>query len=417
MPFSFLLLIVLASLLTRPVHASPDTTLFPTLPFLTFAEVMKQEFTESVSFSTVLIIFMFIMKNPRLWRLHFRSRFTIHDGEKTRNSKTEGWIGCASSILLQYLEEQQSLPPGFTNTKSSRTRFASSLEKLADILGRNTYPVTYAFNDDNSPPPLPPSLPALDQDIPELLLTFHVECISPGCNRRRLRKVERDENVSKAILIRNMTSVPVYHVAATCVSCNRWYWADSITTVGDSPGRRDRLHDPSAKELFLGKNLYGDLQFSRFVENIIYYCHGSFSGISKVFSDTFGLLAAGSNWSSPAQNSTMQGKHVWQAFFQYSIRKFSSALGISFTTDAKIKPSVASESAWRQLGKNGVLPGGLRHGCIECTHPHHTMPCFQDISPTSTPTNSSNLHSSSPHEVIGENGNERVAKVSLLRPL
>jgi CxC5 like cysteine cluster associated with KDZ transposases len=375
---------------------------------------MQQEFTNSVSLSTVLIIFMFIMKNPRLWRLHFRSRFVLHVGEK-KGSRGEGWVSCASSILLDYLEKQGSLPPGYTNDGSDCYRFADSLVRLAELLGRNTYPATYATHG-NDPPPLPPSLPDLDREIPELLLTPHIECTSPGCNRTRLRKVQREAQVSKAILIRNMVPVSIYHIGATCGGCNKWYWADSATTAETSFGQRNRIYDPDADELFLGKNLYGDRQFSRFVENTIYYCHGSFSGISKVFSDTFGQLIAGSSWDSPAQHSTLQGKHVWQAFLQNSIRKISSAQGICFTTPAKAKPSVIAESAWITLGNKGVLPRGLSHGCVECTHPHHTSPYFQDLPLASTPSEPSTLSSAHANQVIGENGNDQlsVKKVSLL---
>ncbi|KAF8341700.1 hypothetical protein F5887DRAFT_1062457 [Amanita rubescens] len=338
--------LILAMLLCLPMvsAATPGKERsFPDIQFKDFCAFIEQNFSSSISLTSVLVILFSITENVQLLSLHGRQQKKKFDGERstTRLEKND-------SHLLK-------IPA--TQNDQITADVAITLDKLVKLLRLYPYDKSGKFTGKMKP------ISHKDIQPVHVICPDSVVCETMTCKPHALIMSTKIRDIPLVTLIKCFTVYEdVQVLAGHCRGCKTTYYADHERTPNES-GQYDKVYLNSAKYLKIGQSLWVDRQFSAAVLNGAYNFHASAAAYTAFCNN----VLFGNEMSFSRKVSRRQ---IWHAFVQESIRFMGSMSDINLALKDNLSIDEVTKEAYHILGEGGVIRASNGHACKECTQKH-----------------------------------------------
>jgi len=353
-------LMILAMLFFLPMvsAASPMTeSPFPGIQFKEFSTFIEDNFSSSISLTSVLVILFSLTENVQLLSLHGRQQKRKFEGEKS--TTVTSWIKALARPLRERLEKDNHNPfldVSFTKDDQITVEVALVLDKLAKLLDIYPYNKSGKFTGKLKP------ISHKEIQPVHVICPDAVVCQTMECDPRALTMSTKIRDIPLVTLIKEFTVYEdVQVLSGLCGVCQTRYYADHESTPNGS-GQYDKVYINSAKYLKIGQNLWVDRQFSAAVMNGIYNFHASASAYTAFWNNVF------VNRISTLGKVTR--RQIWHAFIQESIRFMGSMSDIDLVVQDKLSIAEVTKEAYHVLGEGGVIRAANGHACNECTQNH-----------------------------------------------
>jgi hypothetical protein len=343
-------------LIFLPMVAARHEHPFPDISFKTFSQFIENNFSSSISLTTVLMILFSMTENTTLLSLHARQQSPIYSREIS--TVATGWIrSLARSIVdknkgTHKMMKKQDI--GTAATDQQIITLSLKLDGLAKVLKLHPFNKHGEFTGKLKPVSLKGIKPAL------VICPDSVVCETLSCQPRSLLQWTKTRDIPMVTLVKDfMTYQQVPVLAGHCPDCKTTYYADHERTPAASADKFDRVYLNSAKYIKIGQSIWVDRPFTSAVLSGIYHFHASANSYTQFWNSAF---------CHDIDNGRITRRQIWQAFVQESIRLQASESGMNFTIEDGLSIDNVTKLAFEFLGNNGVIKNGLHHDCSECTH-------------------------------------------------
>jgi hypothetical protein len=330
---------------------------FPDIPFTVFSEFVGDNFSSTISLSTVLCLLFTITNNPDLLNLHAKQQ----NYAKQKTSVT-GWLKNLGRAVhnhfnneTQILKESEKFP-GMSNDEGINI-LSSHLEGLAKVLHLYPYNSQGKFQGKVKEVSHKEIQPVL------IICPRSYKCETIECNSHPLNQITKPRDIPSVTLIKDFAiHENAIVLTGKCSQCQVLYTADhERAPVQGRPDKFSKVYLNLAKYLKIGQSIWVDRLFTSAVVNGMYNFHASAAAYMQFWNDTVWVKHSGST----PKISCCQ---IWQAFVQESIRTVALAHGFNLELNDKLSIGEVTKHAFEILGENGIIAAASGHSCSECTH-------------------------------------------------
>ncbi len=339
------------------VTASPDTIPFPNISFDLFSQFVKDNFSSTISLTSVLYMVFSLTENPELLALHARQQNGRFTGENS--VAVTAWIKDLSRMILEKSDNNGSSLLKESNSTSIDARITAlgmqldGMAKLLRLHPSNKYgKVKHKLK--------PTSYKAIEGIHFICPNTF--ECTTHSCNPRSLQQVTRIRDIPLVTLINGFNvyeDCPV--LAGKCPQCNTMYYADhKCAPPMEGQEKFSRVYLNTARYLKVGQNTWVDRPFSHAVVSGVYHFHASVASYVEYWNDGI--------WKQqPDGVGNLSQRQIWQTFVQESIRSIASSSDVDLELEDGIALDQVTKQVFSILGNRGIIRAADNHHCSECT--------------------------------------------------
>ena len=335
--------------------AAQEQMPFPTIPFKIFSKFVADNFSSTVTLSTVLMFLFTVTNNTDLLSLHFCQKNA--EGEGERATSATGWIRHLGLAVNHRMKED-----GCHLLKRSEIASDAGEEKVAIALGMKLESASkllelYPCNKSGK---FRGNLKAVSHHSikPVFMICPNVAvCQTVACNKCALYQWTRSRDIPHVRLIKDFnvfSNVPV--LSGYCKKCKTISYADHERSPSNADSF-ERVYLNSAKYIKVGQNLWVDRPFTTAVLSGMYNFHGSASAYAEFWNDGFGK----------SMEHRVSRRQVWNAFIQESLRYVASASNIDLTMQDGLSIDLVTQEAFEVLGEKGIIRAAEQHACDECT--------------------------------------------------
>ncbi len=342
-----------------PVAAAKGEKPFPNVKFKVFSKFVEDNFSSTITLSTVLMILFTVTENVDLLNLHFRQRSGEGSGENS--TAATGWIRCLGHALNVRLQETGShmLKRSDLQSDASEEKFSIAIGLKVDSMARMLGLCPLNKDEKFRHKLKPVSYKAIEPL--HLICPGAATCQTHSCKGRALYQWSRQRDIPLVHLIKDFTAfddVPV--LSGHCKECKTKYYADHERAPMDDGQQHERVYLNSARYVKIGHNLWVDHSFTSAVLSAMYNFHGSAAAYADFWND-----AMNNSFKETANVTRCQ---IWQAFMQESICLVASSSNIDLTMQDGLAIDEVARESFYILGQNGMIKEADQHACDECTH-------------------------------------------------
>ena len=351
--------IVLALLLLPSVSAAPvNERPFPQIPFKEFSAFIEQNFSSSISLTSVLVMLFSITGNVQLLSLHGRQQKKRFKEE--RSTSASSWIRALACPLRKQLEkngdyllDEDDLSV-CQDDEQITVAVAMKLDHLAKLLKLYPYNKAGRFTGKLKP------ISHKDIQPIHIICPDAVVCETMTCKPHSLLMSTKIRDIPLVTLIKNFAVYEnVQVLSGHCEACKTTYYADHERVSSDQTGQYDKVYLNSAKYIKIGHNLWVDRKFTSAVMNGVYHFHASTAAYTEFWNNVF--------CDEISSTGRVSHRQIWQAFVQESIRFMGSMSDINLTLRDNLPIDEVTKEAYHVLGEGGLIRAANGHACDECT--------------------------------------------------
>ncbi|KAJ7069897.1 hypothetical protein C8F01DRAFT_1246066 [Mycena amicta] len=293
-----------------------------------------------------------------LVRLHLNQR-----EEAYRGSRETGWIHSIRTLLSRALVETtddiQALTMGPDFADSWANRVSDDLGYIYRFLGLDDLVENGVGPGDLFHTLFRPPRP--------VLVTSRINCkFCPVGHRNMVPSLRRRRgsggNARVWLLDRSFQWVQADLLVASCGKCKAEYYPDRITHPSLVRGKRTEWLEPHAVCIRVSVHgIWVDRAVARAQEKALHRFHSGWANFADWINDG---LAEGST----QKLTYRQSKRLFLEHFARRLL-FAHGKASEFTLPANSSSETLATAVRNEIGKDkGVLPGSLKHGCMDCTH-------------------------------------------------
>jgi hypothetical protein len=233
-----------------PINDRP----FPDIPFRVFSTFIEQNFSSSISLTSVLVILFSITENMQLLSLHGCQQKKIFQQE--RSTSATSWIKALAHPLRKRLENNDDYLldlPGGQDDEQITVAVAMKLDGLAKLLKLTPYNKSGKFTGQLKP------ISHKDIQPIHVICPDAVVCETTTCKPHSLLMSTKIRDIPLVTLIKDFAFYEdVQVLSGHCDTCKTTYYADHEHTPSEQPNQYDKVYLNSAKYLKIGQNLWVD---------------------------------------------------------------------------------------------------------------------------------------------------------------
>jgi hypothetical protein len=255
---ALLSMLTLLSLLPMVSGAPVNERPFPNIPFKEFSAFIEQNFSSSISLTSVLVILFSITEKVQLLSLHGCQQKGRYKGE--RSTIVTSWIRALAHQLRQRLEDDDDYLlneddlPASQDDEQITVSVALKLDQLAKLL--NLYPYNNKGQFTGKLKPVSQKeIQPIHVICPDAVVCETIKCLP--CSLPMSTKIR---DIPLVTLIKGFTAFKnVQVLSGYCNSCNTTYYADhEHTPTHPKSDKYDKVYLNSARYIKIGQNLWVD---------------------------------------------------------------------------------------------------------------------------------------------------------------
>ena len=324
-----------------------------------FSKFIEDNFSSTITLSTVLMILLTITENVDLLSLHFHQRSAESTGE--HSTVATGWIRCLGQALNSRLQKTSS-----HMLKRSDLKFNTSDEKLGIAIGLKIDGLAREldlcpYNKDGKFKHNLKDISYKSIEPVNLICPGAATCQTYSCKGRALYQWSRQRDIPHVKLIKDFSAFDnVQVLSGHCKKSKTPYYPDHERVPLEDGEHHEQVYLNSARYIKIGHGLWVDCTFTSAVLSGMYTFHASSAAYADFWNDAM------NNLFKEAGNVTRH--QIWQAFVQESICHVASSSNIHLTIQDGLAIDEVTEQAFSILGESGKIKAADQHACEECTH-------------------------------------------------